>query len=77
MNVILYHTLSTLISPLMALGFFICSRFTHHKREHLAEHFGAMPASPADKETVWLHALSLGEVVAAELQARQLCLLAE
>lgn len=65
MNVILYHTLSTLISPLMALGFFICSRFTRHKREHLAEHFGAMPASPADKETVWLHALSLGEVVAA------------
>lgn len=65
MTVLLHHLLSTLLSPLLALGFFIHSRFTRHKREHLGEHFGFMPPSPAGKETLWLHALSLGEVVAA------------
>lgn len=65
MIVLLHHLLSTLASPLVALGFFLHSRFTRHKREHLGEHFGAMPQTPAGKETLWLHALSLGEVVSA------------
>jgi len=65
MTLLFYHLLSTLLSPVAAFGFFIHSRFSRHKRQHLGEHFGVISPLPPGKRTLWLHALSLGEVVAA------------
>ncbi|MFQ5451593.1 MAG: 3-deoxy-D-manno-octulosonic acid transferase [Nitrospinaceae bacterium] len=65
--ILVYHILSTLAAPLVALVFALVSLFTRNKRRGLLDHFGRVPTTdPGDtRKTLWLHALSMGEVTAA------------
>ncbi len=60
----LYHFLSLFVAILLALLFSLITLFSRHKWKGLAHHFGWVPKTPG-KKTLWLHALSMGEVVAA------------
>ncbi|VAX32106.1 hypothetical protein MNBD_NITROSPINAE05-708 [hydrothermal vent metagenome] len=64
---ILYHLLSTVLAFLIAPVFLVFSLATNSKRRGLVHHFGLVPAPECatDKKTLWLFALSLGEVTAA------------
>jgi len=63
-----YHILSAMLSPFIALYFLIVCLFSKNKKLSIGQHFGWMPppekTSP-DQKTLWLHALSMGEVIAA------------
>jgi 3-deoxy-D-manno-octulosonic-acid transferase len=64
---IFYHIISTIGTLAVAPLFTLYSLFTGSKRRGLWHHFGRVPVSkksPAQK-TLWLYALSLGEVTAA------------
>ena len=58
-----YHLLSLFVAILLAPLFSIMALFSKHKWKGLPHHFGWVPKSPY-KKILWLHALSMGEVVA-------------
>jgi len=62
-----YHILSTLAAVIAVPGFAVYSLFTGSKRRGLCHHFGLVPALPESppQKTLWVYALSLGEVTAA------------
>jgi 3-deoxy-D-manno-octulosonic-acid transferase len=65
-----YHLLTALLSPFVFLLFTLHSLVTGKKRRGLGHHFGRFPKLGDDpgaprKKTLWLYALSRGEVVAA------------
>ena len=66
---ILYHILSTAFALVTVPGWILYSGLTGKKRRGLWHHFGAVPplseTEASNSKTVWLHALSLGEVKAA------------
>lgn len=63
----IYKILSTLAALVALPTFAIYSLVTGKKRRGLAHHFGLAPTNHAHgNKTLWLHALSLGEVNAAE-----------
>jgi 3-deoxy-D-manno-octulosonic-acid transferase len=67
----IYHLISILLALAVVPAFTIYALFTINKRKGLAHHFGQIPSPPksADgqrRKTLWLYALSLGEVVSAE-----------
>ena len=67
--ILLYHILSTILAFFVVPGFAVYSLATNSKRRGFPHHFGLVPAedkslSPAQK-TLWVYALSLGEVTAA------------
>lgn len=62
----LYYVLSTCVGLLIMPGLIVLSMITGRKRHGLWHHFGLVPASPRPhRKTLWLHALSVGEVNAA------------
>ena len=61
-----YHLLSLFVSILLLPLFSLIALPSKHKRKGLAHHFGWVPATKiSGRKTLWLHALSMGEVVAA------------
>ena len=65
--IFLYHILSIVLAVFVAPFFLIYSLVTKNKRRGLMNHFGLVPATPhaSSQKTLWLFALSLGEVTAA------------
>jgi 3-deoxy-D-manno-octulosonic-acid transferase len=64
--IFLYHLLSIVLSVLLVPLFSLTTFFSKHKGKGLIHHFGWVPAKTRQsKKTLWLHALSMGEVVAA------------
>ncbi|PIQ96309.1 MAG: hypothetical protein COV67_10145, partial [Nitrospinae bacterium CG11_big_fil_rev_8_21_14_0_20_56_8] len=62
----LYHLLTTLVSPIVVLLFPAYALFRMNKRKGIGHHFGRVPVAPEpEKKTLWIHALSVGEAVAA------------
>lgn len=59
-----YHLLSLFIAVLLVPLFTLTALFSKHKLKGLGHHFGWVPKTPG-KKVLWLHALSMGEVVAA------------
>ena len=67
----IYHIFSTLLALIVMPAFTMYALFTKNKRKGLAQHFGQIPSPPksadgSHRKTLWLYALSLGEVVSAE-----------
>ena len=63
--IFLYHLLSLFLAVLLVPLFSLSALFSKHKWKGLAHHFGWVPAKTRQSEkTLWLHALSMGEVVA-------------
>ncbi len=61
-----YHFLSFFIAILLLPLFSLATLFSKHKWKGLTHHFGWVPATrKSNGKTLWLHALSMGEVVAA------------
>ncbi len=61
-----YYVLSTLIGLLILPGLIVLSSITGRKRRGLWNHFGILPRCPGPhRPTLWLHAISVGEVKAA------------
>jgi len=61
-----YHLLSIFAVILLVPLFTLVSLFSQHKWKGLAHHFGWVPAkNRASEKTLWLQALSMGEVIAA------------
>ena len=61
-----YHLLSLFLAVLLVPLFSLTTLFSRHKWKGLINHFGWVPAKTRPcKKTLWLHALSMGEVVAA------------
>jgi 3-deoxy-D-manno-octulosonic-acid transferase len=64
--IFLYHLLSLFLAVLLVPLFSLSALFSKHKWKGLAHHFGWVPAKTRQSEkTLWLHALSMGEVIAA------------
>ncbi len=65
--IILYHLLSLLLTILLVPLFALASLSSKHKRKGLIHHFGWVPAKKTEpgEKTLWLQALSMGEVIAA------------
>lgn len=63
----LYHILSTILAFVVVPCFAVYSLATNSKRRGLWHHFGLVPAPShsSSKKTLWVFALSLGEVTAA------------
>ncbi|MBL7019585.1 MAG: hypothetical protein ISR86_03490 [Nitrospinaceae bacterium] len=59
----LYHFLSLFIAILLVPLFSLTTLFSKHKWKGLTHHFGWVPKNPG-KKTLWVHALSMGEVMA-------------
>ncbi len=61
-----YHLLSLFVAILLLPLFSLIALSSKHKWKGLAHHFGWVPATKkSTRKTLWLHALSMGEVVAA------------
>ena len=61
-----YHLLSLFVAILLLPLFSIIALSSKHKWKGLAHHFGWVPATKiSGRKILWLHALSMGEVVAA------------
>ncbi len=67
----LYNLLLILATPLLLLRLLWRSRHAPDYRRRIRERFGALP-SPPNKGGIWLHAVSVGEVQAAEPLIRRL-----
>jgi 3-deoxy-D-manno-octulosonic-acid transferase len=66
MMIFLYHLLSFFVAILLVPLFSPTTLFSKHKWKGLVHHFGWVPAKTRlGNKTLWLHALSMGEVVAA------------
>jgi len=65
--ILFYHILSTIMASLVAPCFAIYSLVTGRKRRGLLYHFGLVPSpsGSSSQKTLWMFALSLGEVTAA------------
>ena len=63
----LYHILSTVLAVIVTPFFLIYSLVTKSKRRGLMNHFGLVPepSGTSPQKTLWVFALSLGEVTAA------------
>ena len=62
-----YHFISFFVAILLAPLFSIIALSSKHKWKGLAHHFGWVPATKiSNKKTLWLHAISMGEVLAAK-----------
>ncbi|MZH40835.1 MAG: hypothetical protein F3740_03320 [Nitrospinae bacterium] len=59
-----YHFLSLFIAIFLLPLFSIATLFSKHKFKGLIHHFGWVPKNKG-KKTLWMHSLSMGEVVAA------------
>ena len=60
-----YHLLSLFVAILLLPLFSLIALSSKHKWKGLAHHFGWVPViRKSDRKTLWLHALSMGEVVA-------------
>ncbi len=71
--IFLYHLLSIFLGVLLVPLFSLTTLFSAHKWKGLAHHFGWVPAKTRRSErTLWLHALSMGEVVAATPVLKQI-----
>jgi 3-deoxy-D-manno-octulosonic-acid transferase len=69
----LYHLLSLFAIILLVPLFSLTTVFSKYKWKGLAHHFGWVPSKKRQCEkTLWLHALSMGEVVAASPVLKQL-----
>ncbi len=63
---LLYSALYYCLLPLLVLRMLWRSRLAPAYRQRLAERFGLFPAPPGlDRPAIWLHAVSVGETVAA------------
>jgi 3-deoxy-D-manno-octulosonic-acid transferase len=61
-----YHLLSLFVAVLLLPLFSLIALSSKHKWKGLAHHFGWVPVTKKlRRKTLWLHALSMGEVVAA------------
>jgi len=62
----IYHLISIFAVLIVAPCFAIFSLFSRHKWRRLSDHFGRVPmdSGPAGRKTIWVHAVSLGEVAA-------------
>jgi 3-deoxy-D-manno-octulosonic-acid transferase len=61
-----YHILSLLVAVVLVPVFTILAVFSKHKFKFLRHHFGFVPTiKKEESKTLWLYALSLGEVKAA------------
>ncbi len=61
-----YHLLSLFVAILLLPLFSFIALSSKHKWKGLVHHFGWVPViKKSDRKTLWLHALSMGEVVAA------------
>ena len=61
-----YHLLSLFVAILLLPLFSLIALSSKHKWKGLAHHFGWVPATKnSGRKILWLHALSMGEVVAA------------
>ncbi|MCH7622893.1 MAG: hypothetical protein IIB46_02295, partial [Nitrospinae bacterium] len=65
--ILLYHIISTILAFLVAPCFVIYSLVTSRKHRGLWHHFGLVPSPScsSSQKTLWVFALSLGEVTAA------------
>ena len=64
---LIYHIFSILIAIVIVPLFTVISFFSKHKFKFLLNHFGFVPSIIRDeRKTLWLYALSLGEVKAAK-----------
>ncbi|MBT5549494.1 MAG: hypothetical protein HOJ79_03345 [Nitrospina sp.] len=71
--IFLYHLLSIFAAILLVPLFSLTALFSKHKWKGLAHHFGWVPSKTRPcKKTLWLQALSMGEVVAATPVLKQL-----
>jgi 3-deoxy-D-manno-octulosonic-acid transferase len=71
--IFLYHLLSIVLSVLLVPLFSLTTLFAKHKGKGLVHHFGWVPAKTRQsKKTLWLHAISMGEVIAASPVLKQL-----
>lgn len=62
----LYSLILTLALPLVLLRWLWRSRYTKGYRQRLSERFGFTPwIMPSGSKTIWLHAVSVGEIIAA------------
>jgi 3-deoxy-D-manno-octulosonic-acid transferase len=62
---LLYSALFTLLIPLLMLRLLLRSQRAPAYRERLAERLGYFEAPPGDSPVLWVHAVSLGETLAA------------
>jgi 3-deoxy-D-manno-octulosonic-acid transferase len=61
-----YHLLSLFVATLLLPLFSLIALSSKHKWKGLAHHFGWVPfTKKSTRKVIWLHALSMGEVVAA------------
>ena len=67
---LLYHMLWVLLLPLVMVYLWHRGRRDRDYRTHLSERFGSLPALP--KNSIWIHAVSLGELRSAVPLARAL-----
>ncbi|MEE9258613.1 MAG: glycosyltransferase N-terminal domain-containing protein, partial [Nitrospinaceae bacterium] len=72
--IFLYHITSILAAVAIIPCFAIASLFSKHKFANLFQHFGFVPQiiKGPDKKTLWVHALSMGEVNAAQPVLKQI-----
>ena len=63
----IYHLISIFVVLIVAPCFAFFSLFSRHKWRRLSDHFGWVPVdseSASMRKTIWIHAVSLGEVAA-------------
>jgi 3-deoxy-D-manno-octulosonic-acid transferase len=63
---LIYSTVLYLLLPLILLRLLIKSRSNKDYRLRIAERLGWVPVTPKDKKIIWLHAVSVGEIIAAK-----------
>ena len=62
---LLYSAVFVLLVPLMMVRMVLRSRRAPAYRQRLGERLGFFPAPPQDQPLIWIHAVSLGETLAA------------
>lgn len=62
---LLYSAVLVLLLPLMMVRMVLRSRRAPAYRQRLGERLGFFPAPPQDQPLIWIHAVSLGETLAA------------
>jgi 3-deoxy-D-manno-octulosonic-acid transferase len=61
----LYSLILIIALPFVLLRWLWRSRYVKGYRQRLSERFGFIPAIPQQTKTIWLHAVSVGETIAA------------
>ena len=70
----LYTFIFCLLLPLAIVRLFWRSRGNSHYRKRIAERFSFIPKRQGDQPCIWIHAVSVGEVIAATPMVKQLML---